>query len=271
MIVIATDSTAYMTAQEGKELGLIYLPMSYSIGDDTFAEGFFREGARFHGAAHASPALLHTSQPAMAAIQRRFRRFVEAGCEILCLTISSRLSGTFSNASVCAKGFSGRVRVVDSKTAAAGMAILLREARRLIDEGLSLEDCARALEEGAERVHTLFSVTDLSPLRRSGRLGLMKQSIGTILNQRPILCCADGAVVSSGLARGRREQLRQLIEPIPQDARAAAVQHFGDELAAAEMAEALRARLKSPVEIRRIGIVLGIHLGFDVIGTAWLE
>ncbi|MDR3084954.1 MAG: DegV family protein [Christensenellaceae bacterium] len=271
MIVIATDSTAYMSAQEGKELGLLYIPMSYSIGEDAFAEGFFHEGARFHGAALSHPSLLHTSQPAMAVIERRFRRFVEAGHEILCLTISSRLSGTFSNASVCAKGFAGRVRVVDSKTAAAGMVILLREARRLVDEGRPLEDCAGELEALAQRVHTLFSVKDLSPLRRSGRLGLMKQSIGTILNQRPILRCEDGAVVSSGLARGRREQLRLLTDPIPESARAVIVQHFSDEAAAAEMAEALRLRLKKPVEIRRIGIVLGIHLSFDVIGSAWLD
>jgi DegV family protein with EDD domain len=128
MIVLATDSSAYITRQEAKDLGVIYIPMTYTVGEDTYAETLIRENTRFHDAANAKSGLLHTSQPVMQSFTRRFARFVEAGSEVLCLTISSRLSGTFSNASLCAREFGGKVRVVDTRTSAAGIYFLLKEA-----------------------------------------------------------------------------------------------------------------------------------------------
>lgn len=271
MIVIAMDSTAYITRQEAKDLGVVFIPMTYSIGDESYTENFIRENSNFHNAALAKPGSLHTSQPVMGAFLRRFHRFVDNGYEILCLTISSRLSGTFSNASICAKSFGGRVEVVDSKTSAAGMYLLAKYAKSLIDQGLSLQDIAQQLRQRLDMVDTMFSVTDLAPLRRSGRLGMVRQSIGTILNQRPLLTLTNGAVVCVGIARGRNEQLRKLMDAVPRDAGEVVVQYFSEYDPAHALAQLISARDGRQVQIRRIGIVLAVHLGFDVVGVAWTK
>lgn len=88
--------------------------------------------------------------------------------------------------------------------------MLIREARRRIDEGDKLGSVVRYLNKLRGRVRMCFSVDDMTPLRRSGRLGNVKMSISTVLNIKPILELRDGAIVSAGLARGRVEQARRL-------------------------------------------------------------
>ncbi len=271
MIVIVTDSTAYLTRQEAKELKTLNMPMTYTVGENTYLEGFEDDykGMSKDSFAKEDP---KTSQPGMSTILHRFARLRAANCEVLCLTISSRLSGTYSNALVCARELGGKgIRVVDTRCAAAGHAILIREAKRMTDSGMSLDETADALIKLRDNVHTFFSVCDLTPLRRSGRLGFVRQSVGTILNRRPILTCRDGAVEYFDIARGANEQLRKLAALVPENAEYLTVQSAAGQDSAERLKEVLQEKYQKPVPHRLIGPVLAIHLGFDVIGVSWLE
>ncbi len=269
MIVIASDSTASLTKQEARQLGAIYIPMTYSIGGVAYTESFAGANGDFADLIAAEKDL-HTSQPAIGAYERTFRTLRRAGFEVLCLTISSRLSGTFANAVRCAKDIPG-VRVVDTRTTAIGLAFLIYEARRLIREGYDLEQTAQAIEDCRSQVKTLFSVDDMTPLRRSGRLGPVRQSVGTILNIRPLLTCRDGAVVACGAARGRVEQLRSILQAIPETANPIAVQYIRQKREALSLAEKIQEKCGTQATIRQLGPVLGIHLGVDVLGAMWFE
>ena len=93
MIVIATDSTAYLTKQEAKDLGVLYIPMTYSIGGQSYEEGYVNEE---EDKINEDEALLtaddvYTSQPVMGSFLNRFSRLLRANCEILCLTLSSQI------------------------------------------------------------------------------------------------------------------------------------------------------------------------------------
>lgn len=273
MIVIVTDSTAYLARQEAKDLKILKIPMTYTLGDDTYLEGFADDYAGgiariFDGGEkHAK-----TSQPGMNTIHHRFARLRAANCEVLCLTISSRLSGTYSNAAVCARELGGKgIRVVDTRCAAAGHMILLWEAKRMIDCGMELDAIADELIRLRDKVKMYFSVRDLTPLRRSGRLGFVRQSVGTMLNQRPILTFSDGAVEYHDTARGANEQLRKLARVVPEGADHVTVQSAAGNAAAEKLRAALEEKYATQIPHRLIGPVLGIHLGLDAIGVAWLE
>jgi DegV family protein with EDD domain len=271
MIVIATDSTAYLTRQEAKELGVVYIPMTYSVDGESYMEGFIRNKEDNETLCWDSSAF-STSQPMLGSFYKRFKKCRDANFEILCLTISARLSGTHNNALVCARelGDDG-IRVVDTKTSAGGMFMLIKQARALINEGYSLDETADRLLILREKVQTRFSVADLAPLRRSGRLGLIRQSIGTILNQRPILTCQDGAVVYRDIARGKNEQMRKLVDAVPENGLEVMVQYFREQDMALEIARRLEQKCGRPISVRRIGTVLAVHMGFDVVGTLWRE
>lgn len=271
MIVIMADSSAYLTRQEAKDLSVVHIPMTYTVGGQSHAETFILENESFQAAVNAKPGEVQTSQPTMGAFQRRFKRLIEAGCEVICLTISSRLSGTYSNAKVCAEPYGDKISVIDTRTSASGVYLMILEARNLIDEGATLGEVTQAMKDMRSEVHSYFSVTDLTPLRKSGRLGFVRQSIGTILNQRPILSIKDGAVVCEEVARGSNDQMRRLTERVPENAAEVFVEYFKEKKMAEQLAKRLEERLQRPVQVRRVGLVLGVHLGYDVVGVAWKE
>ncbi len=271
MIVIVTDSTAYLTKKEAADLGVLYIPMSYTVGGISKPESHLDNLPQTPREAY-STSEVSTSQPGMGLIVNRFAKLRASNCKVLCLTISSRLSGTYNNAQVCARelGETG-ISVIDTQTTAAGIYVMIKEARKLIDSGLSLEEVTSKLLEFRERIHTYFSVQDLMPLRRSGRLGFVRQSIGTILNQRPILTCNEGAVVCCDVVRGTTEQLRKLVSFVPETAQTVYVQCMFEKELAVRLKSMLESKCGHEVDIREIGPVLGIHLGCDVVSTMWVD
>lgn len=270
MIVIVTDSVACITKLEARQLGAVCVPMTYTIDGRTYPEGFADDNGDYEALiAGARDAI--TSQPASASYERVFRRLRHAGFEVLCLTISSRLSGAYVNAVRCANEIGEGIRVVDTRSCAIGIACLADKARSFISAGMGLEDAAREIESIRDKVKTLFSVKDMGPLRRSGRLGPVRQSVGTILNLQPLLTCVDGAVVACGTARGANETMKRLCGAVPAAAPDIAVQYISETGAAERLAADLREKCGDRVTFRKLGPVLGIHLGLTILGVMWFD
>lgn len=271
MIVIVTDSSAYLTREEAERLGAVVVPMTYSYGGSpALTETYVDENGAFDRLIDRYPEQMHTSQAPMSAFVSTFTDILEEGNDVLCITISSRMSGTYSNAVFAARELAPeRICVVDSLNTAAGMYQLVKKARSLIDAGKTLNETAQILREMRRRIGTVFTVEDIGPLRRSGRIGSLKMSVSTILNIRPILRCADGVIVSSGIARGRNDQRRQLLYCLPEGLKQAIVTYYeaGEQVQA--LSDALRARGIEP-ECRPLGPVLAIHLGTGSIGLSWI-
>ena len=271
MITIVTDSSSYLTQAEAAALGVVMVPMSYSIGRAVYPEAFVDRERRFEHILDGAPATLHTSQATLSAFVSAFDGLKKRGSEVLCLTISSRLSGTYGNALVAARDLGGEgIAVIDSRSTAAGLYLLIRAAKRLIDEGLPLAEVAARVSGMRERVKLVFSVDDIGPLRRSGRLGGIKLSVSTILNIHPMLRCQEGAIIATGVTRGRHEQQRQLICSIPSEVKDVVVQHYRAEGQLTAVIRQLQQAGRT-VSVRDIGPVLAVHLGKGCIGVAWME
>ena len=271
MIAIVTDSTAYLTHDEAVALGVVVVPMSYSFSDNqSFNEGCIEEDTRAELEVAEHIDTVHTSQASLNGFINTFKILKNAGYEILCLTISSRLSGTYANAVLAAKEVGKqRIEVVDSLTTCSGLYLLIREARMRIRNGMKLSAVAKEITKLRERVRICFSVDDMAPLRRSGRLGSVRMSVSTVLNIKPILEIRDGVVVSAGLARGKLEQANKLCN-FCKDAKGLLII---DNFLGAEAAEKLPiklAREDREIERRRTGPVLGAHLGRGCVGVAYI-
>ena len=272
MIVLVTDSTAYISAAEAAALGVMVLPMTYSVDAQApVNERYVDDNGDFERLIRENPTTLRTSQVSFVRFQSAFEELRAAGHQILCMTISSRLSGTYGNAFNAARELPGDgIRVVDSLSTGGGLTLLLREARRMIASGMNLADTAEAINAMRRRVQITFSVDDMEPLRRSGRLGSVKLSVSTILNIRPMLRCENGSIQSYAVVRGQNEQLRALIKAVPPEATNVIIQHFAAEERAEKLAAYFRERGRK-AEIRHIGPVLGIHLGAGSIALAWID
>lgn len=268
MIYLVTDSTAYLSRQEARDLKAVVVPMRFDRGgQDSYQEGYAED---WQPAGEQDLHGYSTAQAPSSAFQEVFQKLLGQGHQVLCLTISSRLSGTYFNAMQAAQEVGGQVMVIDSRTTAGALYLMLREARALIDAGLDLAACFERLRALRKATRTIFTLQDMEPLRRSGRLGFMRSSVSTLLNLRPLLTLSDGSVVSHALARGKQDQLRQLVQDITGQPSQVVVQYCGEEEAADTLAERLRQKgirvLKRP-----LGLVLAIHLGVPVLSIAWIE
>ncbi len=268
MIYLVADTSACLTRQEAQQLQVLMVPMYVSQG----GTGMHPEGYVDDWQPGQPGSLLGytTAQASHAAFSDLFMKLKAQGHQALCVTLSSRLSGTYMNALRAAEEAGGHVQVVDSRSTAGGMYLLLKEARALLDQGTPLQQVFEHLKKLRGRLKTLFTLQDMEPLRRSGRLGMVRMSVSAMLNVRPVLALEDGAVVSRALARGRQVQMRQLMDGIDRAQGPIVVQHCADEEAALSLTQRLTAQGKQVIT-RKLGVVLVVHLGFPILSTAWIE
>ena len=272
MIVLVTDSTAYLSRQEAQAHGVVQVPMTYTYeGRTLYTEGYIDEDETMLTAVAGSAAHYTTAQASFSAFLSTLEDIIAEGNQALVLTISSRLSGTYANARRAAQEIGGnQVLVVDSKATAGAVYLLLVKAREWIGQGLSLAEVAQKVKELREKTRTFFSVEDMAPLRKSGRLNFVRMSVSTILNIRPILKLASGGVNAYAMARGRHEQVRLLEEAASNCKTPVVVQHCRAQELADQLSGRLRARGITVIN-RTVGPVLTIHLGSGCLSVAWIE
>ena len=274
MIVMMVDSAAGISRQEAEELGAHYVPMTYTIDRKQFTEHYIGENGQFEPYIEREDVEHRTSQATMAAFTAAFEAQLAKGRQVLCITISSRLSGTYANAVMAAKELNGdSVKVLDSRNCAGGIYLLIQSAQALIDQGLPLDAILERLIAERKRIRNVFTVNDMTNLRKSGRLGVVRQSVSTILNLRPILCLQNGSVFSRSVARGNHEQVRMLAESVPLGTKFVVIHSRQVNPLLDGLREALRDRLGDALELRvvSLGPVLTIHLGLTYTGVCWMD
>ena len=134
MIRLITDSTVYLRRDEAGQLGIRIVPIGYSMGGCLYSE-YYSDDDAFEEYL-ASGGSITTSQPSPAVFSGIFREELLRGGEVLCITLSSRLSGIYNSAALAAKQVGDRVHVFDSRLTAGGLYLLVRRARELADRRL---------------------------------------------------------------------------------------------------------------------------------------
>jgi len=272
MIAIVTDSTAYLTKYQAQKMGVSIVPVTYNVNGQIYNESYSDQNGAYEQLLLRNPQTCHTAHASVAAFMSTFSEHLRRGHQVFCLVLSSRLSGTYSSAAIAAREMgSTDILVVDSLTTAGGLTLLLEKTRELIDQELPLDQLALHIEQLRSHIGIAFSVDNMDALRRSGRLGTVRQSVGTILNVRPILLCRDGAVISDGQARGKVAQAAALTDRIPANAKNLILHYFGNISSLDTLRTEIKRRLPNvPVGYCRCGPVLSVHLGLETIGVAWM-
>lgn len=273
MIAIVTDSSVYLSKSKAEALALRVVPMGYTINGRNFLESYPEQMGAFFQEYGADSADCATSQTPPHVWKSVFSELLAGGHKVVCITMSSRLSGNYSSAQSAAKELgSGDVTVIDSRTVAGGLAYLVERAAKLSRAGATVDTICEEIRALRERTGIVFTVENMEPLRKSGRLGAVRQSVSTILNIRPVLRCVDGRLVTDTLVRGRRSQIEEIVKRIPDDVSALTVHCFQASLGSEELLARLRERHQGiPIQLQEIGPVVGIHLGLFAYGVAFIR
>ena len=147
-----------------------------------------------------------------------FTPVLESGTDVIYVSMSSGISGTWNAARLAAEELMERfpdrfVHIVDSHGCGFGSGLLAVHAAELSEKGLSARDASVTLDEEVPHMCQYFTVDDLNFLKRTGRVSGVTAGIGTILNIKPILYgTADGQIVSCAKVRGRSRSIDAIAE-----------------------------------------------------------
>lgn len=209
-VKIIVDSTVNLTPEAKAQVKAV--PLSVRFGDAEYQDGVTINPEQFYEMLVASEELPTTSQPTPALFEDAFREAVEAGHEVVCITVSSRLSGTYQSATIAAEEFPGKVFVVDSRTAAIGSGILTEYALQLAAQGMEAEEMLQVLMEKRKQIRLYAIVDTLEYLKKGGRLNTAVAIVGGMLNIKPIITLEDGAIQVAAKARGMKAAFSQLTQ-----------------------------------------------------------
>ncbi len=200
---IVTDSTADL--RPGLEEKVPVVPLMIRFGDEEFTDGVELSRSQFYQRLAQCQELPTSSQPTPDSFARVFQQAVDAGEQVVVVTLSSKLSGTFQSANIAAMDFEGDVFVVDSENACIGSGILVELAQQLADSGLSAAEIAGKLEEEKRNLRLFATLDTLEYLKRGGRISKTVAFAGGVLNLKPVITIREGAVSMVGTARGAKK------------------------------------------------------------------
>jgi len=272
MITIITDSSSYFKKNEAQDLGIKIVPINYTVDGQSYSESFIDQNGNFENLLKGS-GKYSTSHPNISAFLSAFEEELHNGNEVLCITISSRLSGAYGTAHSAAKQTeSDKIVVFDSRFTAGGLYLLIKEAKKLAESGAGLNEILHKLPAIRNKISIAFSVSDMTPLRNSGRMGFVRMSVSTFLNIKPILLCKDGAIVSDSVVHGNTELIKKLSDRVNKDTKEVVINYIGDNRAATNLYHVIEKISPGiPISLQKIGPALGIHLGFKAIAVSVIE
>lgn len=211
-IRIITDSASDIP--QGLREDLTVLPMHVYFGEEEFLDGVNLDHKQFYERLIEEEELPKTSQIAPFDFEQAYQQAAAAGEQVIVITISSKLSGTYQSACVAAADYEGRVFVVDSLNATLGERCLVDYALRLKEQGKTAEQIVAELERGKTRIRLLALLDTLEYLKKGGRISKSVAMVGGMLSIKPVVSVVDGEVVMVGKARGSRNGNNLLVQEI---------------------------------------------------------
>lgn len=274
---IITDSTADLPEEYLKEHDIDCLNLCYMIGGETYGGETGKElpWKDFYNRMREGE-MPTTAQVNPEEAKEQFKKSIEAGNKkILYLAFSSGLSGTYNSVRIAAEEIMEeypdcQIIVIDTLCASLGEGLLVYYAVKMQNEGKSLEEVAKWVEEHVQNFVHVFTVDDLNHLHRGGRVSKTVAIIGTLAGIKPVLHVdEEGHLVPQSNVRGRKKSLLKLVDNMEKQMGAYTGKNdvvfisHGDAL---EDAEFVREEVKrrfgiEKFIINRVGPTIGAHSG----------
>lgn len=208
---IIVDSTADLLPAAKKRVHIV--PLSVNFGEERYIDGVTIDNKTFYEKLVESDVLPTTSLANPDDFVKEYEKAKEAGEEVVVITISSKLSGTYQSAVLASEDYEN-IHIVDSKSVAIGCGILVELALKLADEGKGAEEIANILEEEKKKIVVIALVDTLEYLKKGGRISKTVAFAGGMLNIKPVIAINDGEICMLGKARGSKMGNNLLVEEI---------------------------------------------------------
>lgn len=222
--IISTDTSCDFPLEYVKQHQLPLVTLFYSIDGVTGENGCPSSDVlkNFYDKMRAG-SMTKTQQASIEDTEKVFREILKEGKDILHIAFSSGLSGTANAARLAAENmmeeFPGRkIIVIDSLCASLGQGLLVDYALKLQQQGKTMEETAKWLEDHIQNICHLFTVEDLKYLQRGGRISKTTALVGTMIGIKPVLHVdPEGKLVSISKVRGRKQSIQALVNKMEEN------------------------------------------------------
>ena len=276
--ILSGCSAADLTKEHFERINVKYICFHYMMDDVLYpddlgatmsAEEFYRR--------MSEGAITKTSQVNIAEYVDYFSAFCEQGKDIVHVTLSSGISGTYNSARSAAlivrERYPARqIHIIDSLGASSGYGLLLDTAAAMRDKGLSARELANWIVENRLKVHHWFFSTDLSSYVRGGRISKTAAFFGGVFEICPLLNMDDaGRLGPRQKIRTKKNVIREIVQRMVENAEGgtdydgkcfismSACREDAEEVA--RLVEEKFPKLSGKVLINNIGGLIGAHTG----------
>ncbi len=275
---VIVDSVSDIPHFLADELGIIIVPLQVNFEDASYKDGQDMDSKAFFKRVEAAGKLPTTAQVTPGEFITVFREEMEKGNDLIVITMSSKMSGTYNAARTAIEFLeTDRISLFDSKAVTFGYGLIAVLAARMIRGGADRGTVCREIEHMVANQESRFIVDTLDYLRRGGRLTVGEAFIGGLLNIKPILKVVDGVLLAEDKVRGRKKAIRYLCDWIEREKidlsdKTIGLYHADDREHMNELETALREQFRiGEVIYSEVGSVVGTHSGPGCIAISFIR
>lgn len=216
---LITDGSCDLTLEYAKENQLKIVPFYVSFDKEHYYKEVVEVGIRdFYQQMVDHPDVFpKTSLPAIDDYIKAFMPYVEQNIPVICMCVTSKMSGSY-NAACNARNIvlddypDAKITVIDTAVITGLQGLLVKEAIRMRDNGLSYDETVEQIIRIKESGRILFTTADISYLKSGGRLGKLMSIANNALKIKPLILFKEGEIFPSGIVRVRKKSYEKIIE-----------------------------------------------------------
>lgn len=277
MIRIITDTLCDLTMEHAEELSIDIMPLTVRFGEKDYKCGIELSNEEFYEKLETN-----SNAPTTAAVnpfdfEQIFRRYIDAGDEVIAILFSKHMSATFQSAATAAENVnSPSLHLIDCENGAMGQTLLIETAVSMRDSGMSAEEIIKEITGLLPKTVTYIVIDTMEYLKRGGRISKSAALIGGLIKLHPVVqVVADGAKPVDKV-KGKKSCNLWLINKLAEKPADPSYKLVIGHSNAPERAETFKQQLveagvTNEIFITCIGPVVGTHIGPNCLGIGYVE
>jgi DegV family protein with EDD domain len=275
-VKVVTDSLSDITSDLAQELGITVVPVYVRFGEEVYRDRVEMSTEEFYHRLVHGAVFPTTTQPPPGDFVDVYHRLAKETDEILVVTLSNKLSGTYQSALQAKDMIEGkcRVEVTDSETVVMGLGLIVISAAKAAQAGANLDELVDLVHKAMPRSHAIMYFDTLKYLAKGGRIGRAQGLLGSLLSVKPLLTVKEGEVSPVTRVRSRVAGMDYLYNFVAGFSRIEelAVEHATTPDDAEELIERLSPLFaKERIYRSTVSPVIGTHTGPHVLSVSVLE
>ena len=277
MIKVLVDSSSDFSFEDAHKLNMEFVPITVSINEKDYLDGVNLDRNEFYDLIRTSAEFPKTSQPSPHEFERYFKEAKKNNDEIICILLSSELSGTCQSAHLARNmvGYDG-IHIIDSLSATVPIWVMVNYTLKLIKDGYLANEIVDKINIFKSKVKLLACVDTLEYLYKGGRLSRTSAIVGEIANIKPLITLSsEGKVEVVGKCIGRIKALNQISKSISSVSINENFPVYTIYTHGTENCEKLEEKLVkegiTPTSRLQIGPTIGAHIGAGAFGVVYVE